>query len=94
MVERDVDLPFEDCREASNCLQNSRACGIPSLGCVGESVVEIPGACGPMSCADRHTGCFRTSGIPAVVKAEGEVALSPRDLAELHRALRATALER
>jgi hypothetical protein len=47
-----------------------------------------------MSCADAHTGCFKTSEIPAVVKAEGGVALTPRDLAAMHRDLRAKALER
>jgi hypothetical protein len=47
-----------------------------------------------MSCADGHTGCFKTSAFPAVVKAEGEVMLSPRDLAALHRELRTKAPKR
>jgi hypothetical protein len=95
VVERDVAESFtEDCRQATNCVQNSHACGIPTLGCAGESVPEFPGACGPMSCADLHTGCFKTSEIPAMVKADGQVALSPRDLAAMHRELRAKAPER
>jgi hypothetical protein len=47
-----------------------------------------------MSCADAHTGCFKTSEIPAVVKAEGGVALTLRDLAAMHRELRARPFER
>jgi hypothetical protein len=46
-----------------------------------------------MSCADRHTGCFKTSGLPAVVEADGGVVLTVRDLAAMHRELRARALE-
>lgn len=95
MVERD-DAAFypDNCREGSNCVQNSNACGIPTLGCVTESVVENPGPCGPGSCADGHTGCFKTSQFPAAVKAEGGVVLSLRDLAAMHRELRARAIER
>jgi hypothetical protein len=46
-----------------------------------------------MSCADAHTGCFRTSQIPAVVEADGRVWLSARDLAALHRQLKTEAPE-
>lgn len=95
MVERDEAALFaDDCREASNCVQNSDACGIPTLGCVAESVPENPGPCGPGSCADRHTGCFKTSQLPAVVKADGGIVLTMQDLAAMHRELRARALER
>ncbi|HEX5591740.1 MAG TPA: hypothetical protein VFX35_00155 [Solirubrobacterales bacterium] len=95
MVEREAaDFFPNDCQEATNCVQGSDACGIPTLGCVTESVIENPGPCGPMSCADAHTGCFRTSQFPAVVKADGGVALTLRDLAAMHRDLRAKALER
>jgi hypothetical protein len=46
-----------------------------------------------MSCADAHTGCFKTSQFPAAVEADGEVVLTMRDLAAMHRELRARALE-
>jgi hypothetical protein len=94
LVERDVAPYPEDCRQGSNCVQNSHACGIPTHGCVTESVFENPGPCGPDSCADAHSGCFKTSEEPAFVEASRQVVLTPRDLAAMHRNLRARALER